>query len=101
MDRATAVVKINDAIGFRPPGHALQPKIILRLQEAQRDLESGKTLPRFLLLEDQTFTLPLGEHAVNLPTGFIRLDDNNLPHFTNFDTFLPTYLEVVRDYSRA
>jgi hypothetical protein len=101
MMRDDAVIRINDGLGFRATGHSLTDKIILRLQEAQRDLEKGKTLPPFLILEDETFTLPLGEHAVDLPDNFIRLDDNNLPHFTNFDTFLPTYLTYERDYSKA
>jgi hypothetical protein len=79
----------------------LEPKILLRLQEAQRDLESGKTLPKFLRLEDQSFTIAVGEHAVALPARFIRLDDDNLPHYTNLDTFLPQYLESVRSYSDA
>src|SRR5215475_14542458 len=99
MLRDDAVTRINDAIGFRAAGHSLEPKIIMRLQEAQRDLEKGKTLPKFLLLEDQTLALAQGEHAIPLPTNFSRLDDDNLPHYTSLDSFLPQYLEYVRSYS--
>lgn len=101
MDRDTAVTRINDALGFRPDGHSLTDKIILRLQEAQRDLSKGKTLPKFLLVEDQSFTLLTGNHSVALPANFARLDDDNLPHFTNIDTFLPTYLDFEPSYSKA
>lgn len=101
MDRDTAVTRINDGLGFRPAGHSLTDKIILRLQEAQRDLEAGKTLPRFLILENQTFTLPQGDHSVPIPANFLRLDDDNLPHYTNLDSFLPQYLEWEPSYSKA
>jgi hypothetical protein len=72
MLRSEAVQRINDAIGFRAAGNSLEDLIIRRLQEAQRDLEKGKTLPKFLLLEDQTLTLPANQHAVPLPAGFLR-----------------------------
>jgi len=101
MDRDTAIQRINDGLGFRLQGNVLEPKILLRLQEAQRDLEKGKSLPKFLLVEDQSFVVAEGEHAVALPDGFLRLDDENLPHYTNLDTFLPQYLESVRSYSDA
>lgn len=82
MTRTEAVARINDAIGFRATGNPLETKIILRLQEAQRDLEKGKTLPRFLLVEDQTLVLPAGEHAVALPTGFLRdVDDVGVRYY--------------------
>jgi hypothetical protein len=81
VTRTQAVQRINDGLGFRPDGHSLESKIILRLQEAQRDLEAGKTLPRFLIREDQHITLLAGEHSAALPEDFIREDDNNRLHF--------------------
>jgi hypothetical protein len=101
MMRDVAVTRINDALGFRAAGNSLEGKIVLRLQEAQRDLEHGKTLPRFLLVEDFEFTLLQGDHSVNYPTGFLRFDHDNLPHFSNLDSFLPQFLEFVESYNDA
>ena len=72
MTRTEAVQRINDAIGFRSLGNPLEATIIRRLQEAQRDLEKGKTLPRFLIQEDQPLVLNTGEHTTPLPAGFLR-----------------------------
>jgi len=69
MLRSAAIARIQRGLGFRTD---LNDAIILSLQEAQRELERGKTLPKFLLQEDQTLTLLEGEHAVALPAGFIR-----------------------------
>jgi len=76
MLRSAAVARINQGIGFRAAGNALEANIILMLQEAQRDLEKGKTLPKFLLQEEQPLILLEGSPAVNLPTGFLRLGDD-------------------------
>lgn len=93
MLRSVAVTRINDGLGFRPTGHSLEPKIVLRLQEAQRDLESGKTLPRFLIQENQPLVLPAGAHEVALPEGFIRENDDNRLHFTIAPSDRPNYLQ--------
>jgi hypothetical protein len=100
VTRSEAVVRINDGLGFKPSGHSLEPKIILRLQEAQRDLEKGKTLPRFLLQEDQSTTLLKGQHSVVLPVGFIREADDNRLHFFNPSSDIAQYLRPKR-YSDA
>jgi hypothetical protein len=102
MLRDEAVGRINDGLGFRQAGHSLTDKIIARLIEAQRDLEHGKTLPRFLLLEDEILLLPAGEHQVALPERFLRLDDDNLLHYpaTNLAVSYPTYLKPL-SYSDA
>lgn len=96
MTRTEAVTRINDGLGFRPAGHSLEPKIILRLQEAQRDLESGKTLPRFLIREDQPLTLLAGAHTALLPDGFIREDDDNRLHFFTPTSDIAKYLKPKR-----
>jgi hypothetical protein len=101
MLRADAVRRINDGIGFRPDGHSLEDKIVLRLQEAQRDLEKGKTIPPFLLQEDQTLSLLANTNSVALPTGFIRIDDDNLPHYFSTDLPSPRYLKPFRQYVDA
>ena len=96
VTRSEAVIRINDGLGFRPSGHSLEPKIILRLQEAQRDLEKGKTLPRFLLQEDQTLVLLAGTHSNPLPVGFLREDDDNRLHFFNPSSDIAQYLKPKR-----
>lgn len=98
MNRTTAVQRINDEIGFRPDGHSLEARIILRLQEAQRDLEHGKTLPHFLLQEGATLTLAAAAHTAALPTGFLREADDAVLRYTPSGTDLPTFLE--RKYYR-
>lgn len=101
MLRSEAVTRINDAIGFRPAGHSLESKIILRLKEAQRDLEKGKTLPRFMIREDQTLTLAPGEHNVALPSDFIRVDDNNGLSYLSENSFMRGWLTPVHSVREA
>lgn len=98
MDRDTAVVRIQDGLGFATRQASI---IILRLQEAQRDLEKGKTLPKFLLQEDQPLTLVSGTHTIALPTGFLRMDDDNPPHFTPTGESQPTFISMKRSYKEA
>lgn len=92
MTRDQAVQRILDEIGFRPSGTSLDDKIVSRLQEAQRDLEKGKTLPRFLLLQDQTLTLSSGTHFVDLPAGFLRESDETKIRFFSNGSNVPTFL---------
>ena len=68
MDRDTAVARIQQGLGFRQD---LQDKIVGALQEARRLLETGRSLPDFLLQEGQTLLLPAGNADVPLPSGFI------------------------------
>jgi hypothetical protein len=96
--RSVAVTRIQDGLGFAT---RQSDKIILRLQEAQRELELGKTLPKFLLREDQTFTLLAGTHSVALPTEFARLDDDNPPYFTAVGATIPTFVTIKRSYKDA
>jgi hypothetical protein len=97
MLRSVAVTRIIDGLGFRV---GLDSKIILRLQEAQRNLEAGKTLPAFLRQSDQTFQILTGAHTFALPSGFIRIDDENLPHFTTTESDTPIFLQPKR-YQQA
>lgn len=100
MLRSVAVQRISEGLGFMADGNALEARIVLRLQEAQRDLEKGKTLPRFLIQEDATLSLLSGTHTVAIPAGFLRLDDEVLPHFTPTDSDLPFFL-TKRFYTDA
>lgn len=73
MLRSTAIARINRGLGFRA---GLDDFIVYAMQEAQRDLQSGKTLPKFLLEEDYPLALGITEHAVDFPPGFIRFSDD-------------------------
>lgn len=93
MTRTQAIARIARGLGFR---QSLDPTIVIDvLKEAQRDLESGKSLPRFLVREDQTLTLVSGTHSVALPADFIRLDDEVLPYFTPANSDIPRFLKSV------
>lgn len=66
---SAAVARIQRGLGFRSD---LSDEILSALQEAQDDLEAGKTLPYFLLEEDQSLVLPSGQNSISLPSVFIR-----------------------------
>lgn len=103
MVRDEAIVRIQDGLGF---AHRQGEKLILRLQEAQRELEMGKTLPQFLLQQDQVLDVPYGELAATLPTGFLRIDDSYTPFFIapgatsrTFVTIKRSITEIVQAYN--
>lgn len=75
MLRDAAVQRIQEGLGFRTD---LETTVIARLQEEQRDLERGKTLPRFLLKEGEVLSLASGTNLVTLPTDFLRRSDSPL-----------------------
>lgn len=101
MNRDAAVARIKDGLAFRT-GTAIDDKIVARLQEAQRDLERGKTIPKFLLVEDSVVLLLKGAHSAVLPADFLRDDDKNPLHYYpsgNLKPFFlrrrPTYMDAV------
>lgn len=98
MLRSAAVTRIQDGLGFATRQEA---NIINRLQEAQRDLEKGKTLPKFLLQENATLNLIDGTSTVALPTGFLRIADDYPVRFIATGETSPTFIRIVRDYSSA
>lgn len=98
MLRSVAVTRIQDGLGFAT---RQSDKIILRLQEAQRELERGKTLPRFLLQEQETLTLPIGVNYIAVPDGFLRLHDENPLHFFSTGSTKATFITVTRSYDDA
>lgn len=98
MLRSVAVTRIQDGLGF---ASRQSDKIVLRLQEAQRELEKGKTLPKFLLQEDQTLALLTGDTTVALPTGFLRIDDSFKPYFIASGETSPSFLSVKRNFTDA
>lgn len=98
MLRDDAVIRIQDGLGFAA---RQSDKIILRLLEAQRDLEKGKTLPKFLLQESQALVLLTGTSTVALPSGFLRVDDDNPPHFVAPATVSPVFVAIKHNYRDA
>src|SRR4051812_46905599 len=99
MLRDVAVTRIQDGLGFAT---RQSDKIILRLQEAQRELEMGKTLPKFLLQEDSSLNLLTNAITVNLPTGFLRVDDDYEPFYFTSE-FTPVSIALYRgsDFTRV
>lgn len=80
--RSTAVARVQRGLGFRTD---LEDEIIDALQEAQRTLERGKSLPYFLLQEDQTLAVASGSADVSLPTGFIKEKEDEPLRYTDSD----------------
>ena len=72
MTRDEAVDMIQFELGNRSD---LEQQIIDRLQQGQRLLEHGRSLPYFLLEEDQTLSVASGSGDTALPTGFLREKD--------------------------
>jgi hypothetical protein len=69
MLRDLAVSRIQEGCGFRSDR---AETIVSRLQEEQRELERGKTLPGFLKV-DTGLALAIGTNYVTLPTDFLRI----------------------------
>jgi hypothetical protein len=86
MLRSVAVTRIAEGLGFRVDQN---DRIVLRMQEEQRDLERGKTLPKFLIREDATLTTVTNQAYVDLPSDFLRRADR-LPRYTALTTDIST-----------
>lgn len=80
MIRSLAVARIQRGLGFRSD---LSDEIISALQEAQRLLERGRSLPEFLLQEDQSFAVASGTAEAAVPTGFLREKQGETFRYTN------------------
>lgn len=96
MLRSVAVARIQRGLGF---ANRQSDNIVLALQEAQKELEQGKTLPKFLIQEFQGLLLLAGNNSVALPTGFLRINDQVKPYYIATGDTQNTYLPVVRDFS--
>lgn len=82
MLRSAAVSRIQQGLGFRTD---LETQIISALQEHQTFLEQGKTLPWFLLQEDQSLSITSGSQDVALPTDFLRVSEDTGIYYTDSD----------------
>lgn len=73
MTRDEAVAIIKRGLGFLD-STLHDDNIVAALQQAQALREGGRSLPWFLLQEDETFSLVVGQRAYSLPTGFLKED---------------------------
>lgn len=71
MLRSLAVTKAKRLLGFRQ-GTDLDDPLIEALQEAQREVEKGRTLPFFLIARQVTISLTTPWTYANLPERFLR-----------------------------
>jgi hypothetical protein len=94
MTRDEAIAFIKFGLGNRT-GTELDTAIIARLQQAQRLLEQGRSLPYFLKLEDQVFAVPLGTGIVPFPALFLREVQNETFHYTSTQNGRQIYLTKV------
>jgi hypothetical protein len=69
MTRDQAVARIQQGLGFRPDKATEIANILI---ERQRQLERGRTLPLFLLVEDASLTLSASTNSISLPSNFLR-----------------------------
>lgn len=89
MDRDTAIAQIQFDLGNRSD---LFDAIALKLQQAQRLLEMGKSLPWFLR-NGATSTLAVVDNGLlAIPDGFLREFPNETFHYTGENGAI-TYLE--------
>lgn len=100
MIRSEALSIIKRGLGFRTTQDAA---IIAALQEAQRILELGHTLPSWLLSYDEEIPVTAGSQNIVLPEGFIRLHDDHDLYYINSDgarVFLPrrNFTEAYQAY---
>lgn len=92
MLRSVAVARIQRGLGFRADQ---VDNIILQLQESQRFLEKGRSLPRFLKQEDATLVVASGTGQVAFPTGFLREVDGELLRYYDTDDEEYVFLEKL------
>lgn len=79
MTLAEVIAEIKRGLGYRQDK---TDEIKAKLRLAQDELERGKTLPSFIVLEDQTISLAADAATWALPSNFIReLDDFGAPAF--------------------
>lgn len=100
MDRTAAVQEIKRGLGFR---QTQDSSIILALQSAQRILETGRTLPDWMIEYDALISVTTGVPTFALPTRFLRMHDDYDLYYLNSDgarVFIPrkNYTEAYQAY---
>jgi hypothetical protein len=97
MLRSEVITEIQNGLGFRSDK---EDEIILALRQVQVEMEGAHTLPWFLLEEDQTLSITAGNPSVSLPTGFIRIPEEERIYLVDSSTNHVSYLERY-DFDRA
>lgn len=100
MLRSEAVTIIKRGLGFR---QTQESSITAALQQAQRELETGKTLPDWLLTYDEAITVTANNPEITLPNRFLRFHDGYQFYYINSNSarvFLPRkqYTEAYTAY---
>lgn len=104
MLRDDAIAEIQELLKFRT---GLETPIIRRMERVKRLLEQGRTLPWFLITEDQTIPVTANNSGVNLPSNFIREYGKAPPgqrgiHYRESITNKPVFLRKMSlDEARA
>lgn len=96
MNRDDAVTIIQRGLGYRDDQAT---EIQSAIQQAQRLLEAGRTLPDFLKEEDASLAVASGSAEIDLPDDFIREVDNEGLHYTDAEGKL-VFLEKFTDLAR-
>lgn len=78
MMRSEAITIIKRGLGFRQTQDAA---IVAALQQAQRDLEHGKTLPNWMLEFDAAMPVTANVSTVTTPSLFLRLHEEYQPYY--------------------
>lgn len=76
MNRNRAVAIIQEQLGFST---ALSSNIVAALQDCQAELETRRFLPKFLVVYEQDLVTVADQETVNLPTGFLRENEDDGP----------------------
>lgn len=100
MIRSEAVAEIKRGLGFR---QTQDTTIIAALQSAQRILETGRSLPDWLLVYDAAITVTADDPLFALPERFLRFHEDYELYYTNSDAarvFIPRrgYQEAYTSY---
>ena len=80
MNRTAAIAIIKRGLGFR---QTQDSAIIAALMQVQRDLESGKSLPSWMLVFDAPIAVTTNVATATLPTGFLRFHEDYNPYYVN------------------
>lgn len=98
MNFGTAVANVLIDLGNRT-GPTITARVKRHMQRAQQDFESGKTPPKFLLVEDSPLVLLAGTSSLALPADFWRMETR--PYFVANGATTPTFLSPKIDMQTA
>lgn len=82
VTRAQAIADIKRGMGYRATSDIT---ILASLDQAQEQLETGKSLPEFLLVYDQIIAVTADVATFSLPEGFLRLHDDYELYYVDTD----------------